>query len=71
MGRLQVSHHSRVLSHKLNDTTGVLNLLFGFRTDVTRLDNDWDVDATLAQQFCVTMVEKINDWSGFGGRRLV
>jgi hypothetical protein len=49
LGRLRVSHHVGALSNKLNDTTGILDLLFGFRTDVTRLDNDGDADATLAQ----------------------
>lgn len=37
------------LCDELNDTAGVLDLLFGFGADVTRANNDWDLNATLAQ----------------------
>jgi hypothetical protein len=36
------------LGNKLDDTAGGLDLLLSFGADVTRLDNDGDVDAALA-----------------------
>jgi hypothetical protein len=40
--------HSRALGNKLDDTAGGLDLLLSFSADVTRLDDDGDVDAALA-----------------------
>lgn len=40
---------SRPSCNELNDTAGIFNLLLSFGADVTRLNDDWDVNATLAQ----------------------
>ena len=64
-----VSALSGPSSNKLNDATGIFDLLFSFGADVTRLDDDWDVNAALAQQFCVAMIEEIDNRGGLGSRR--
>ena len=61
----------KALSNKLNNTTSGLDLLLSFGANVTRLDNDGDVDATLAQQFRVAVVEEVDDGGGTGSGRRV
>jgi hypothetical protein len=46
--RVSVSSMSKALSNKLNNTTSVLYLLLSFGADITRLNNNGDIDATLA-----------------------
>ena len=62
---------AHILSNELDNTAGLLDLLFSFGADVARADDNRDRNATLAQQFRVAVVEEVDDGSGLGSRRRV
>jgi hypothetical protein len=55
------------LSHKLNNTTGLLDLALSLLREVTGTDNDWDLgETTLAEDFGVAEREEVENGGGVG-----
>jgi hypothetical protein len=50
------------LRDKLDNTTGLLDLLFGVFTEVSRTDNEWDLwETALAENLAIAKREEVED----------
>ena len=50
----------------MNNTAGLLDFPLGLGAYVAGLNDDWNGDAALAQQFCVAVAKEVDDWGGVG-----